>query len=168
MNTRELFRRYVELCMKSFEKNNRVKSMLVNMGLSDSEILEGFSIGYADGSIAELIDNQTDLQEHFARVGILSGANETLRCRVVIPIFDVAGGMVNLVGYSPWPNAKQRISFLNPEGIFNAPRLQHEKSIVLTDDPIHALVLIRHGVANTTFVFGDDAKYVKFCRDNGM
>ena len=168
MNTQELYKRYVELCMRSLGKNSRVQSMLGNKGVTDSCILNGFSIGYADGSVAELIDGQKSLQDHLERVGVLSKGKEVLKGCVVIPISDAVGDIVNLVGCSPSPNAKQRFIFLNPEGVFNAERLRLEAEIVLTEDPIHALLLILHGVANTTFVFGDDAKYVKFSRDYGV
>ena len=164
MNSQELFQRYIELCTKSFAQNSRIQTMVRKRGLTDAQILGSFYLGYADGSAGELIDNQEGIHERLERIGLLERGKERLKGFLTIPVRDTAGGIVNIVGYSPWPNAKQREVALNEAGIFNAQHLQHTEEIVLAEDPISALLLIQHGITGTTFAFGDDGKYVKFFR----
>ena len=120
MNAQQVLRRYVELCTNSLSQNSRVRSMLQRAGLADSEILDRFLIGYTDRHVSELVGNDGDLLERFERTGIISGGQEVLHRRVTIPVLDVDAGIVNIVGYSPWPNTKNRLASLNAEGIFNA------------------------------------------------
>ena len=166
MNAQQILHRYVELCAKSLLQNSCVCSMLKRAGLADPEIIERYSIGYADGQVTALVGSDDELLRRVERIGVISDGKEILHRRITIPVLDVDAGIVNIVGYSPWPNTKNRLAHLNAEGIFNAFHLKHSEEMILVDDPIHALLLIRHGVTNATFAFGDDAKYVTFCRNH--
>ena len=168
MNSQEVFQRYIELCAHALTENRRIQATLSKKGLADLRILESFSVGYADGSVLDLVAKQNGISAHLERIGILVREIERLKGRLTIPIRDTSGGVVNIVGYSASPNAKQRTVALNETGVFNAPHMQHAEKIVFCDDPVSALLLIQYGITGTTFVFGDDGKYVKFSHDHGV
>jgi hypothetical protein len=168
MNRHDVLTRYVDLCRTAFSEHSRVHSMLRNRGITDAQILDSFGIGYADGRVLKLVDQQPGIGEHLDRFGVVASGRERLKGRITVPIFAADGGIVNVIGYSPWPNASERLIGLNTEGIFNAPFLKHATQVIFTEDPLQSLLLAQHGVANSTFLLGPDAEYTNFLRRHGI
>jgi hypothetical protein len=65
------------------------------------------------GAITGLIDENKELQQELDRSGIVADGKDIFQNSVTIPIYDDHGGIVNIVGISPFPNAKQKFVSLN-------------------------------------------------------
>ena len=98
MHHSELFDRYIDQCRVTLAGNSRVLSLLKAKGLTDAHIIENFKIGYADGTLAERIGENTELLSQLERGGILHNGKEVLKGRIIIPLFDKDKRLANLLG----------------------------------------------------------------------
>jgi uncharacterized protein YdaU (DUF1376 family) len=55
---------------------------------------------------------------------------------------------------------------LNEEGIFNSSFLRNAEQIIFTQNPIESFLLIQNDFPNTTFIIGNDEKYLQFIKEN--
>jgi hypothetical protein len=169
MTQAEILQRYVELCHTALLEDVRILDLLQKAGIQDSFLLESFSVGYADGRILEPVGENEEIVQKLVAAGILaSDGKEVLRNRLIIPILDENKAIVNLVAYNLNPKTKCNLRWLHPGGLFNAPFLRNRKELIVTEDPLLCLLLIQQDVSNTTFLFGDDQKYVHFCQEHGI
>ena len=168
MNTQEVIERYVQLCEKDLEGNPKIRSRLRNQGVNESFLFESFRLGYSNGSLIELIQGNEDLKARCEQLGFFEDGKEKLKNLVTIPVLDENKAVVNIVGYSIYPQSRKRIKCLKTEGIFNQAFLQNTKELYLTKSPLDSLLLIQSDIPNTTFLFGDDQKYLHFIRSNSI
>jgi DNA primase len=162
MNTQEILGRYVGMCHKALLENKQVISLLKQHGLYEQYLFENYSLGFSNGSITKLIDENKTLAIELERLGIVATGKDIFRNSVTIPIYDEQNAIVNIVGINPYPNAKQTLTMLNSDGIFNHAFLKNAKECILVEHPFQALLLIQTDCPNTTFLFGDDQKYSLF------
>ena len=162
MNTHDLLSRYIELCRTALGENARVQAALRNAGIVEGYLLEHFSVGYADGRIVELARENAELAGRLELAGILSGTKELLAHCLVFPVFSESKELENIVGYRLFSRSGNRLMSLSDRGIFNAPFLKTADELIVSSDPMQALLLMQCEAANTTFLFGDDGKYVHF------
>ncbi|MBW8003353.1 MAG: hypothetical protein FVQ80_15290 [Planctomycetes bacterium] len=168
MNNQEVMERYIQLCIKRLAENTRVLSHLRKQGLTEQFIFETFRLGHSGGSLTELIDGNGDLNARCEKLRLLSKGKETLAGFVTIPILDEEKAIVNIAGYSAYPQSKSKVKCLNHEGIFNQAFLQNAEELILTESPLDALLLIQNDIPNTTFLFGDDQKYIHFIKEHSI
>ena len=166
MHHSELFDRYIDRCRTELAGNSRVLSLLKAKGLTDAHIIETFKIGYAGGTLAERIGENTNLLSELEGVEILHSGKEVLKGRITVPLFDEEKRPVNLIGWSIWPRAKNALVCINASGLFNAPFLAQTDEIVIAEGPLEALLLIQHGISNATFLSGDDENCLRFIRQH--
>ena len=119
MNTQEIIERYVQLCVKDLEDNPKLRSRLRNKGIKEPFLFESFQLGYSDGSLVELVQGNEDLKARCEQLGFFEDGKEKLKNYITVPILDDNKAVVNIVGYSIYPQSKRRIKCLNAEGIFN-------------------------------------------------
>lgn len=168
MTNQEILTLYVKHYAKKECFNKRVVTLLDNCGLREVHIFSNFHIGYSDGSVIQLIDSNPELVERFEKLGLLANGKDALINHVLVPVLDLNKAIVNIAGYNPYPQTKNKVIYLNNEGIFNEAYLKHQEDVILTETPIEALVFIQTGYANTTFLMPDDAKYLKFVSENNI
>ncbi len=168
MNTKEVLERYIQLCVKNLGENQRVCTLLQKQGITESFLFETFRLGYANSSLIELIDGNEDLNSRCDHLGLLIKGKEVMSGYVTIPILDEQKEVVNIAGYNVYPQSKKKFKCLTPEGIFNQAFLGNIDELILTDNPLDALLLIQNDTPNTTFLFGDDQKYLHFIRDHSI
>ena len=168
MAVQAVLERYISFCSANLEKNSRALAFLKRNGISERFIFENFQIGYSSGNIEELIGGNDDLAQRLANIGIIRNGKEVFKNRLIIPIFDDNKTPVNIAAYSIHPQSKNKLLFLNDSGIFNQSYLKNATEILLTESPLEALVLIGHDYPNVTFISGNDQKYAKFIRENGI
>ena len=168
MLAEKLFERYVSACCSNLVENRRVLALLRNKGVYESYVFDNFSLGYSNGSLIETIGKNEMLRENLEKIGILNNGKEVFKSCITIPIFDENKTIINIAGYNFYPNSKNKILSLNDSGIFNQPFLKTVGEIIFTENPLEALLLIQNDFPNTTFLFGDNAKYIRFITEHNI
>jgi len=168
MNKSELLKQYAKRCNKVLETNSHVRAIIKNRGIYEDYIFENFMIGYSDGRILETVSKDDGLLNLFEKAGIIKNGKEVFKSCVIIPIFGEDKEVINIVGYNIYPRSRNKMVMLNDSGIFNRPFLSKAKEIILAENPLEALLLIQNDFPATTFLFGDDTKYVNFINEHGI
>ena len=168
MTRHELLEYYISHCRKNLADHPRAQRFLDHSGVGVGFVADAFMLGFADGSILEFCRENEQLRGELERVGLVKNDKELLRGCIIIPVFDENKEPVNIVGYSINAQKKERMISLRPDGVFNLPFLKNRGDVIFTDDPLTALMLIAAEVANSTFIFGDEKKYSKFCFEHGI
>ncbi len=168
MNKQEVFERYIQLCVKNLDNNARVRTLLRKQGFTEPFLFDSFRLGYSSKSLIELNQGNDDLYSYCDNLGLLNKGKEALAGSVTIPILGENKEVVNIAGYKIHPQSKQRLRFLNQEGLFNHTFLKYTKELILTESPLEGLLLIQNDIPNTTFVFGDDQKYLHFIQSHSI
>ncbi len=166
MKIQTVLDKYINICFNNLTENYRVLSLLKNQGVYESFIFENFLIGYSNGKLSDLIGENGDLIKMFAEMGISKNSKEIFKSCITIPIYEENKSVVNIIGYNIYPKSKNKLLYLNDAGIFNQGFLRNVREIIFTENPIEALFLIQNDYSNTTFIFGDDSKYVNFINDH--
>jgi len=162
----EILERYISICQSNLENNQRALSFLKRQGISESFIFENFRIGYAEGNLIEILGDNDELGSTLENMGILKQGNEALKSCITIPVFDSNNTVENIVGYNIFPQAKQRIIYLNETGIFNSHFIRNTQDVILTESPIEALFLIQNDIPNVTFANGENQNFIRFFHEN--
>ncbi len=166
MSIQAILEKYVSICNGNLIKNNRVLAILKKHGIYENYIFENFCIGYANGELIDLIGKNEELKKKLAEIGIIIKDKEIFKNYLPVPIYDENKAVINIVGYNIYPQSKNKFIYLNDSGIFNQSFLRNTREIILTESPLEALLLIQNDYPNTTFLFGDDSKYVKFINEH--
>jgi len=166
MNKQDIYERYVQICTSNLKKNSRVLSILKKHGIFENYIFENFYIGYANGKLIELTGENRELKRKFTEIGIEKNGKEMFKNYITIPIYNGNKAVVDIIGYNIYPQSKKRFISLNDSGIFNQSFLRNTREIIFTENPLETLLLIQNDYPNTTFLYGDDSKYVKFINEH--
>jgi len=165
MKVQEILERYVSICCKNLMNNKRVLTLLKSTGIYESFVFENFALGYSDGRFLESAGDNVPLNEHLDKIGIVKNGKELFKSCITIPIYDENNAVENIIGYPIYANSKKRLIALNDAGIFNQSFLKNVKEIIFTKDPLDALLLIQSDYPNTTFLHGDDSRYIHFIKE---
>ena len=168
MTHHELLEFYLQHCRKTLEGHARALRFLEQKGIREGFVADTFHLGFADGSVGELCRENEALQDELEGVGLFKNGKERFKGCLVIPILDENTEPVNIVGYSTHAQKKEPMIWLQPDGVFNSPFLGNCSDVMFTDNPLAALMLIAADVPNTTFLFGDEKKYSRFCLEHGI
>lgn len=148
---------------KRLFESSEALSYLKSRGLANTEILNRFNVGFADGSIMEkLSDAQKD---SLKQQGIITDkGREHFKDCITVPIFDDApagqsAGMNNVVGiYGRSINPKTSVNHLylkgKHRGVFNRKASKVYDEIILAESIIDAMSLISLGFENTQSIYG--------------
>ncbi len=172
MNRQEILKRYVELCSSNIKENEKILSLLKKSGITESYIFDNFQIGFSNGTLTEVLGDNKTLIDAFCDIGILKNVKdkftETFINCITVPIFDSNKAVTNIAFFSPYPQSKNGLQFLNETGIFNEGFLKTNNQVYLTTTPLEAFLMIQTGYPNTTFLTNDDSKYVSFFKENNL
>ena len=168
MTRHELLTHYLRHCRKTLETHSRAQQFLDIHGIREQSVLDSYALGYSDGSIENYATENGTLGKELEEIGLLRGKRDVFKGCIIIPILDENKSLENIVGYSIYPQRKNRLVTLSTNSIFNAPFLKHAQAVYLTNNPLHALFLISSSVPATTFIHDDEKKYVAFFRESGI
>ncbi|MFX1503730.1 MAG: hypothetical protein ACFFDH_22405 [Promethearchaeota archaeon] len=168
MNKQEYLKKYIDLCSSNLKENKRILALLKNLGIYENYILDNFNIGYSNGNLIDIIGDNKELISFFVSIGIIKNNKEEFINNLTIPIYDDNKAIINIAFYNPYPKSKNKLQVLNSKGIFNFSFLKNNSEIILTTSPINAFLLIQANYPNTTFLIGDDFKYVDFFKSNNI
>ena len=132
-------------------------------GLVNPANYDRFRIGFADGSLLEIIGEGR--KEALKEMGILTGrGSEHFRNCVIFPVIDDTltglsaglGQVVGMYGRSMDPDAKVPHLYLKGKhrGVFHRKASKVYDEIILTESIIDALSLIELGIENTQAIYG--------------
>jgi DNA primase catalytic core len=157
-----ILERVADLYHRRFLETAQGPAYLASRGITDPELYRAFRIGYVDGALLEKVPKSGKLRDDLLEVGVLNvpdGANgpvrELLAGCVVFPLLDAQGAVVNLYGRAV--DRDQHLYLSGPRrGLWNAPILQDQEEIILTESVIDALSLISAGVVNVLPLYGSN------------
>lgn len=140
---------------------------LQDRGLRSGEIIEHFSLGFADRTLAYRLPPKgrkdgAELRARLQHLGILrESGHEHLNGSLVIPIVDAAGSVVQLYGRKITSNLRPGTELHTwlpgpRRGVWNLAALGASIEIVLCQSLIDALAFWCHGIRNVTAVHGLD------------
>ncbi len=168
MTNQEVFEKYVSNCNGNLIDNDRILTFLKKHSIYENYIFENFCIGYSNGELLDIIGENEELKKKLAEIGIIKNNKEIFKNYLTFPIYDKNKAFINIVGYNIYPQSKNKLIYLNDSGLFNQSFLRNTREIIFTENPLEALFLIQNDYPNTTFLFGDDSKYVKFINEHGI
>jgi DNA primase len=141
---------------KTLAKSQEARAYLESRGLTDKKLWSRFQIGYADGSLLQVLSS-TQQKELTERGLIRSSGKEFFLGCLVFPLLDERGKVVSFYGRSIQAGAKP--SHLYPpgprRGLVNREALKvYRDQIILTESVIDALSLVQIGVENVVPCMG--------------
>ena len=86
MRSEQVLEHYVQHCERRLAQSERAQTLLRRHGITEAFVPETFRLGWADGTVAELVEENEDLRAALASAGILDGSKEVLRGRLIVPI----------------------------------------------------------------------------------
>jgi len=137
---------------KSFKQKKEGGSYLIKRGLVFGELVEQFTIGYADGSLAESL-NDTGIVKVLESFGVITrkkdgGFIDNFSGRVVFPVFDENGLITQIYGRSITNSATAHLLLSGvPLSLFN-PKALNSSEIILCESIIDALSVMAMGYRN--------------------
>jgi len=162
-NTNEILKYVTDWYASKLNSNAEAKAYLERRALFDAELLTRFGIGFADGSLLEVVGEEKKAE--LVRIGILnekdgSSSNghvwEQFGNCVVIPLPDENGRIVGVYGRSIDDKSSFKHRYLkgSHKGIFNRKASAVYDEIILTESILDALSLIKLGLENTQSIYG--------------
>lgn len=156
----KLLSRVIEFYHTSFCEDSKARDYLARRGISDNALFSSFKIGFANGTLLNVLPEEGDITRELQELGIVNakGGEHFYGC-ATFPLFDIAGnpvciygrrieGMVNAEGpphlYLPGPR----------RGLFNRQAAKSNREIILTEAVIDSLCLIQSGIHNTIPCYG--------------
>lgn len=163
MTRSEILKHYIDFCGKTLIADERPQRFLEKQGINYQTVNVGFGIGFSDGKLFERIEGNSRMLEALEEAGIISNGKDVFAGSITFPIFDENKEPINIVGYSINMRKSERMVWLSPDGVFNAAFLANWKHMILTDNPLHALLLMQAEMNHVTFSYADESKYLQFC-----
>jgi DNA primase len=163
----------VEHYHQTLLKTPQALDYLASRALRSPELVSAFKIGYADGSLLELLS--PDGKQELTRIGVLmASGRELLEGCVVFPL--VAPGSGQVLGLYGRSIQGRRHLYLPGErrGVFNPQGAQVGGEVVLTESVVDAAALWAAGIHNAIPIYGinglieDIVNHLQECRVNRL
>jgi hypothetical protein len=113
--------------------SSRGMDILESLGLASNLLIESARLGYADGTLADVLPNTAAVRDELKRLGLLNAdGTETLLDCVVIPLLDEDGTVQALCGYHVG-KARVIVSSESPTGIWNRRALAQHAEVYVAE-----------------------------------
>lgn len=140
---------------RTFCEREEAQAYLAKRGITDAELLRAFRVGYADGSLLEVIPRTGALRRQLLELGLVTAqGSELFGGCIVVPIPDpLTGQWVNLYGRSL---RTPRHCYLPGRfrGVLNYQAARGSEEIVLTGSVLDALSFHQAGIATAIPIYG--------------
>jgi DNA primase len=141
---------------KALAKSPEASAYLESRGLTDKKLWSRFQIGYAGGSLPDVLSS--DQKRALQTAGLITEkGGEFLYSCIVIPLLDESGKVVSFYGRSIQKDSKLPHRYLpGPrKGLVNRTALKvYRDQIILTESVIDALSLAQIGIENVVPLYG--------------
>ena len=158
-----LLTRVAEVYQRGLSQSKEAQQYLEERGLGNPEMWKAFRLGFADGSLLNMIPAEGEIKEELESAGVLSKGKERFRGCIVAPITHPDHGVMGFYGRRINKMAKIRHLFRpGPlRGLFHWQALRtagsggsSSRAVVLTESVFDALSLWVAGVRDVTCTFG--------------
>jgi DNA primase catalytic core len=161
----EVLERVVAHYHATLRESADAKAYLAHRGLSHGEVVEHFRLGFSNRTLGyklpqSRVKDGAALRTKLMEVGVYrSSGHEHFTGCLVIPLFDVAGGVVGLYGRrieKPNPGMPKHLYLPGPHrGVFNRQGLGGDE-VIVCEALIDALTFWCAGLRNVTSGYGVD------------
>ncbi len=142
---------------KCLPEDQEAIDYLRSRGLAQHTLLDGFQLGFCNGTLLKTLPRQGDVRKALTELGLLNakGREHFLGC-VVVPLEHPDQGIVGLYGRRLSDRAKVRHLFLpGPKrGVLNWQTLRAAQEFYLVESAFDALSLWSAGLTNVTCLHG--------------
>ena len=151
----QVLAKVVEHYHKTFCSRRDAQGYLEKRGLTDPNLFRDYQVGYADGSLLELVPKKGELRDQLLSLGVITETSrELLGGCIVVPIPDpLSGKWVSLYGrglrtdrhcYLPGPF----------RGVVNYQAAKLSSEIILTESILDAFSFHQAGIRNVIPIYG--------------
>lgn len=142
-------------------------------GLREVGLFKTFQIGFANGSLLEVLPKDADAVAQLKALGVLTAAGrEFFDGCVVFPLWSADGVIVNLYGRRIADGEGNHLYLPGePQGLWNSQACKRSAAILLTGSAIDALTAIDRGLPDTMSCTGHDgltAEHLRLFRQCGV
>lgn len=157
-NAGALLKRVVGFYGKTLHKDKAGYEYLCSRNLHDAALLEGFQIGYCNGSLHEALPKSGAVIEGLKALGVLNEkGNERFYGRVVVPIFDGRGEVCGLYGRKLNDEQPRHLYLAGAHrGVWNGAAFKVHQSVLLTESIFDAMSLWQAGFKNAVALYGKE------------
>ncbi len=153
----KLLARVVSYYQHSFGEDPKGMAYLTSRGISDNQSFSDFGAGFANGTLLNILPEDTDIINSLKKIGILNsrGKEVFLNC-VVFPLYDDKGSVVNLYGRNIDDGCRIKHLYLpgKRNGLVNRQAAKRSQTLLLTESIIDALTLYDQGFKNVMPIYG--------------
>ena len=154
----KLLIRVIEFYNSAFAEDDRAMQYLAKRGITDKGIFSDYNIGFANGTLLNVLPDDKKIIKQLKEIGILNNkAHEHFYGCVTFPLYDTNNIPKGIYGRRIDDMAKGADHLYLPgdrQGIFNRQAVNSHKKIILTESIIDSLTLINAGIKNTIPCYG--------------
>jgi DNA primase catalytic core len=155
----KLLLRVIDFYHTAFPEDGRAREYLASRGIADNNIFSSYRIGFANGTLRNVLPEDGDVTRALKEIGVLndSGGEFFYGCAIV-PLFDANGNPAGLYG--------RRIDGMDTKGpdhlylpgerrgLFNREAAKSSREIILCEAIIDSLTLLSARIHNTIPCYG--------------
>jgi DNA primase catalytic core len=156
----KLLSRVIDFYHRAFAEDPRAMDYLNKRGITDKAVFSAYKIGFANGTLLNVLPDEGDVIEQLKAIGILNEkCHEHFYGCAAFPLYDLCGRPVGLYGRRIddmiGGDAPDHLYLPGPRrGLFNYQAARRDKEIILTEAVLDSLTLINAGILNTIPCYG--------------
>jgi DNA primase len=154
---KDLLGRVAELYFKRFRECEEPQQYLTSRGLGSRELWDTFRVGYADGSMLDILPKSGPTREALTQLGVLnSKGREHFKGCVVVPLEHPDDGLVGFYGRRIGPEPPFPHLYLpGPKrGVLQWQSLKQARRVWVAESVLDAFSVWISGVKDVTCLFG--------------
>ena len=155
----KLLLRVIDFYHTAFAEDGRAREYLASRGIADNNIFSSYRIGFANGTLPNVLPEDGDLTRDLKEIGVLndSGGEFFYGC-ATFPLFDANGNPAGLYGRRiDGMDTKGPAHLYLPgerRGLFNRESAKASPEIIICEAIIDSLTLLSSGIHNTIPCYG--------------
>jgi DNA primase catalytic core len=165
VDDQEVLRQVVDYYHEMLKASPEALRYLESRGLTHPEMIAHFKLGFANRTLCYRLPEKNrkagaEMRGRLQRLGILrESGHEHFNGSIVIPVFDLAGNVLEMYGRKITPNLREgtplHLYLPGPHrGVWNEQALLSSKEIILCESLIDALTFWCTGFRNVTASYG--------------
>ena len=152
----KLLARVIDFYHAAFCEDSRAMEYLASRGITDKQTFSDHKIGFANGTLLNVLPDEGEVMKQLQELGILNGkGKEHFYNCVTFPLYDLAGNPAGIYGRRIEGEGANHLYLPGErEGLFNRQAAKANQIIHLTESVLDSLTLINAGIKNTIPCYG--------------